>query len=303
MISFSVSAKRNLEVDAWDVRVEARFDPAEEVSCTPEIEQALAEAGADEDGVVIGRLDALMVHVWPIRSRTGLLELLEVNDGDGNTWDAYEEVRSTASALTRWVRTGSGDGLFHESEEPVQTLILSRGLEADPFVDRGALLGIIVQHLAAFSPNRILLAHEEPPEMSLPADQRGRDREREYAFLSVGDRVGFGRYASLPPKRAEAAGTGPLRRLLNDTGERPLLIASVLPDGPDYPEWTVWDDLEIELIDIAEWASSRLGMDLEAKTGADEDDLLQLMSRRNRPHPESRSRCSKAGVSVSGSKS
>jgi hypothetical protein len=298
-----VSAKRNLEVDAWDVRVEARFDPAEEISCTPEIEQALAEAGADEDGVVIGRLDALMVHVWPVRNRKSLLDLLEVNDGDGNTWDAYEEVRSSASALTRWVRTGAGDGLFHESEEPIQTVMLSRSLEVDPFVDRGALLGVMVQHLTAFSPNRILLAHEEPIEMSLPADQRGRDRERGYAFLSVGGRVGFGRYMSLPPKLAQAAGSNPLQRLLSGTEGRPLLIASVLPDGPDYPEWTVWDDLEIEMIDVAEWARLRLGVELELGAGEDGDDFMQTMSRRGRTHQDPISTCSKAGVSVSGSKS
>lgn len=44
--------------------------------------------------------------------------------------------------------------------------------------------------------------------------------------------------------------------------DRPLLIGSVLPDGPDHPEWTVWDDLEIELIDLVEWARAHLGVHL-----------------------------------------
>lgn len=262
MISFSVSAKRNLDVDAWDICVEALFDPAEEVCSTPELEEALAEAWVGEEGVVIGRLNALMVHIWPVKNREGLLDLLEVNDGDGNTWDAYEGVRSGASALIRWVETGAGDGLFHESEEPVQTLILSSGLEADPFVDRGVLLGMMVQHLTALSPNRVLFAHEEPEDSMLPPDQRGRVREQVHAFRSVGERVGFGAFGTLPSrperKRQEKS---PLKLLVRGVEFRPLLVASLLPDGPDYPEWNVWDDQEIEVIDVAEWAYARLGFD------------------------------------------
>lgn len=262
MISFSVRARRNEDVDAWDVRVDAYLDPSEEVTGSPEAEEAISEAWVGEEGVLIGRLEALMLHVWPLNNAEGLLELLEVNDGDGNTWDAYEEVRSAAAALTRWVRTGAGAGLFMESEEPIQTVLLSRRLEADPFVDRGALLGMMVQHLTALSPNRILLVHEEPPESALPADQQGRIWERARAFLSVGGRVGFGPFVALPQNRETGEVRDPLRRLLSGMTDRPLLIASVLPDGPDYPEWTVWDDLEIELIDLVEWARARLCVEL-----------------------------------------
>jgi hypothetical protein len=263
MISFSVSLRRNEDVDAWDVRVDAHLDPSEEVTGSPEAEEAISEAWIGEDGVLIGRLEALMVHVWPLHNAEGLLELLEVNDGDGNTWDAHEEVRSAAAALTRWLRTEAGAGLFIESEDPVQTVILSRTLEADPHVDRGALLGMMAQHLTAFSPNRVLLAHEEPPESALPPDQQGRIWERARAFLSVGERVGFGPFVALPPPQTAAARVrDPLRRLLSGMADRPLLIASLLPDGPDYPEWTVWDDLEIELIDLVEWARERLGVEL-----------------------------------------
>jgi len=266
MISFSVNASRNQDVDAWDVRVDAFLDPAEEVTGSPEAEGAVAEAWAGEEGVLIGRLEAQMVHVWPLHNTEGLLELLEVNDGDGNTWDAHEEVRSVAAALTRWLRTEAGAGLFMESEEPVQTVLLSRTLQADPFVDRGALLGMMVQHLTAFSPNRVLLAHEEPPESALPSDQQGRIWERARAFLSVGERVGFGPFVALPQTQTAAAKVrDPLRKLLSGMADRPLLIASVLPDGPDYPEWTVWDDLEIELIDLVEWARVRLGVELTLK--------------------------------------
>jgi hypothetical protein len=265
MISFSLSARRNLDVDAWEVRVDAFFDPAEEVSGCSAVEEAIAEAWDGDDGIRIGRLEALMVHVWPVRTAEGLLELLEINGGDGNTWDAYEEVRSTAAALTRWAR-GGGAALFEESEEPVQTILLSRGLEADPYVDRGALMGMMVQHLTALSPNRILLAHEEPPESALPADQQGREEERARAFLSVGERVGLCPFAVLPPTGEGAARIrDPLRQLLGGIADRTLLVASVLPDGPDYPEWTVWDDLEIEIIDVAEWAQARLGVELTLK--------------------------------------
>jgi hypothetical protein len=260
MISFSVSARRNEDADAWDVRVDAYLDPSEEVTGSPEAEEAISEAWVGEDGVLIGRLEALMLHVWPLHNAEGLLELLEVNDGDGNTWDAHEQVRSTAAALMRWLNTPAGDGLFLESEEPIETILLSRLLEADPFVDRGALLAMMIQHLSALSPNRILLAHEEPPENLLPPDQRGRVRERARAFLSVGERVGFGRFVALPAEPDE--GRAGIYRLLNGMADRPLLIGSVLPDGPDYPEWTVWDDLEIELIDLVEWARARLGVEL-----------------------------------------
>jgi len=263
MISFSLSARRNLDVDAWEVRVDAFFDPAEEVSGCALVEEAISEAWDGEKGIRIGRLNALMVHVWPVRSAEGLLEILEINDGDGNTWDAYEEVRSTAAALTRWVRGGAGAALFEESEEPVQTILLSRALEADPYVDRGALLGMMVQHLTALSPNRILLAHEEPPESALPADQQGRTLERARAFRSVAGRVGFLPVLHLPQTRQGVIrGKDPFIRLLGAVVDRPLMIASVLPDGPDYPEWTVWDDMEIELIDVAGWAQARLGVEL-----------------------------------------
>lgn len=266
MISFSVSARRDEDADAWDVRVDAYLDPSEEVTGSPETEEAISDAWVGGEGVLIGRLEALMLHTWPVHSSEGLLELLELNDGDGNTWDAYEEVRSTAAALRRWLSTPAGDGLFLESEEPVETILLSRRLEADPFVDRGALLAMMVQHLSALSPNRILFAHEEPPESAMPRDQQGRIWERARAFLSVGERVGFGPFIALPTERDE--GRAGIHRLLNGMADRPLLVASVLPDGPDYPEWDVPDDLEIELIDLVEWARERLGVEL---TLADEE--------------------------------
>ncbi len=260
MISFSVSVRRNEDVDAWDVRVDAYLAPSEEVTGSPEAEEAISEAWVGEDGVLIGRLEALLLHVWPLHTTEGLLELIELNDGDGNIWDAYDEVRSAAASLARWVRQGSAEGLFVESEDPVETLILSRSLEADPHVDRGALLGMMVQHLSSFSPKRILFAHEEPSEGALPQDQQGRIRERARAFLSVAERVGLGPFVALPAEPDEG-GSG-IYRLLSGMADRPLLIASVLTDAPDYPEWTVSDDLEIELIDLVEWARERLGVEL-----------------------------------------
>ena len=262
MISFTVGAGRNEDVNAWDVHVEAWLDLAEEVSADPIVKEALAESGAGSEGVLIGRLDALMVHVWPVESAEGLLDILELNDGDGNTFDACDQVRSTASALMAWAGGGGAERLFSESEDPAETLILSGGLHADPFVDRGVLLAMMTQHLTAFSPNRILFTHEEPPETSLPADQRKRVRERARAFLSVGDRVGFGPHVRVPEEGGRSPFPAPLGDLLSLTDDRLLLVANLLPDGPDYPEWSVWDDLEIELIDVAEWARARLGVDL-----------------------------------------
>lgn len=132
MISFSVSARRNEDVNAWDVRVDAYLDPSEEVTVSPETEEAISEAWCEDDGMRIGRLEALMLHTWPLHSPEGLQELLELNDGDENTWDAHEEVRSAAAALMRWLNTPAGAGLFLESEEPIETILLSRGLEAGP---------------------------------------------------------------------------------------------------------------------------------------------------------------------------
>jgi hypothetical protein len=303
MISFTVGARRNEDVNAWDVHVEAWLDLAEEVSADPTVEGALAEAGAGAEGILIGRLDALMLHVWPVDTPEGLLEILELNDGDGNTWDAFEEVRSAANALTAWAGGGGAERLFAESEDPAETLILSRGLFSDPFVDRGVLLAMMAQHLTAFSPNRILFAHEEPPETSLPADQRRRVRERARAFLSVGDRVGFGPHVRVPEEGGRSPFPAPLGDLLSLTADRLLLVASVLPDGPDYPEWTIWDELELELIDVAEWARARLGVDLETLPEGGGAGPLQIMFRSGLTQASPGSRCSKAGISVSGSKS
>jgi hypothetical protein len=262
MISFTVGARRNEEVNAWDLHVEAWFEPAAELTEDRRVLNALFAADRyEEDGALIGRLDALMVHVWPAGSPDGLLELLEMNDGDGNTWDASEEVRSTAAALKDWAVAGGAETLFADSGDPVETLILSGGLQADHFVDRGALLAMMVQHLSAFSPNRCLFAHQEPFETALPADQRGRSGERARAFRSVGGRVGLDAYARTPPPRTSPL-RSPLARLLLPCEDRLLLVGGLLTDGPDYPEWTVWDDLEIELIDVAEWARVRLGVEL-----------------------------------------
>lgn len=259
MIRFSVEVRRKEEVEAWGVRVNAFLDPVTEIIGTPEAEAALAEAWIGEDGVLIGRLEALMLHVWPIENTEELIGFLEINDGDGNTWDVHEEVRSAAFSLMRWLDMPAGEGIFIESEEPIETVLLSRSLEVDPFVDRGALLAMMVQHLATLSPNRVLFAHQEPAESALPPDQRGRVWERARAFISVGERVGFSPFVALPPDQPEGEG---FVRLLSEMMDRPLMVASILPDGPDYPEWTVWDDLEIELIDIMEWARERLGIEL-----------------------------------------
>lgn len=262
MISFTVRTRRNEDVHAWDLRVEAWLDPAEEVTSDPRVEAMLAAAWTGEEGVRIGRLDALLVHLWPVGTADGLLEALEMNDGDGNTWDASEGVRATAAALIRWASAGGAEGLFRDSEDPVETLVLSAGLEADPFVDRGALLAMMVQHLSAHGPNRLLFAHEEPPETDLPPDQRGRVRERARAFRSVSERVGLESYARVPDRTAPGPSASLFARLMNVAPDRLLLVGSLLPDGPDYPEWTVWDELEIELIDLAEWARARLGVEL-----------------------------------------
>jgi hypothetical protein len=263
MISFTVGARRNEEVNAWDLHVEAWFEPAEEMTEDRRVLNALFAADRyEEEGALIGRLDALMVHVWPARTPEGLIDLLELNDGDGNTWDVSEGVRASAAALTRWAKAGGAERVFSDGDDAVETLIISAGLQADPFVDRGALLAMMVQHLAAFSPNRSLFAHEEPPELALPDDQRGRVRERARAFLSVGDRVGFRAQARVP-KVVSSGRSGSLLECLEPLeANRLLLIGSLLPDGPDYPEWTVWDDLEIELIDVAEWMRARVGLDL-----------------------------------------
>lgn len=262
MISFTVGARRNEEVNAWDLHVEAWFEPAEEMTEDRRVLNALFAADRyEEDGALIGRLDALMIHVWPARTPEGLIELLKINDGDGNTWDVSEEVRSGAAALTRWAEAGGAERVFADGDDAVETLIISAGLQTDPFVDRGALLAMMVQHLAAFSPNRSLFAHEEPPELALPEDQRGRVAERARAFRSVGGRVGLDAYAK-PPLEGRDLIQSPLAQLLLPCPDRLLLVGGLLTDGPDYPEWTVWDDLEIELIDVAEWVRVRLGVEL-----------------------------------------
>jgi len=66
----------------------------------------------------------------------------------------------------------------------------------------------------------------------------------------------------VPEEGGRSPFPAPLGDLLSLTDDRLLLVASLLPDGPDYPEWTIWDDLELELIDVAEWANIRLGVGL-----------------------------------------
>lgn len=261
MIIFSVTVKRHHDVQAWDVRVSAHYFPADEI-LSPEVTRLLRRSTDGSPGVRIATLAALTVQPFPLFFPEELQDALEEHDEIGGTFDIHDEIRATAGGLIDWAEAGGAERVLPEEADPIGAIVIGRRLETDPFVDRGAILALMIQNLSSLCRDRTLFALEEMPEAELLEDQRGRIPERLRAFRGVSDRVGIEAHRLFPGSggpSSDQAGT-PAQRCA--CGARPFVVAVIPIGGPVSPEWIVDDEEEIELIDVAEWARTRLGVEL-----------------------------------------
>lgn len=266
MIRFRTTIERNPDVPAWDVQVRAlyvdapalggpfsaAFDEAERLSCLQN----------GYEGIVIATLEAMIADSPRVNRRSAVRGMIERHLGVGGTFDTCPNAMQTAEGLLGWVRNGGDESLFRKDKTHLRRLVVTKFLETDPYVDRGGVLAHMIPHLAAFSPDRLIIAHQECSEMALPPDQRGRIRERFRAVTGICERFGYEVVGA--EIGAEARGGGrqpgnPAGEELAVPGDLPLLIISVPGTDAANPKYDVWEGREIEILDLADWGQARLG--------------------------------------------
>ena len=269
MITFETKTRRDPEVSAWSVSVSALYHLCEDADYGESFHAAYEDLPLVMDGtgapigVCIAKLSALMVDCQ-IFYQDELIEFLEAHTEIGSTFDICGDAAQTAQSLLHW---SHGDEAWELCEEfgSLNRIIVTKYLEADAYVDRGAILGYMLPHLTALGSGQLLVAHEEHVEEMLPPDQKGRIIERMSTLNAIANR--FKMEVVNVDHGAESEGRA-IEHTQNTLGETqaaarelPFVVISIPHDGYDDVDWEIFDpDQELEVMDMADWAEARMGV-------------------------------------------
>lgn len=265
MIRFRTTIERNPDVPAWDVQVRALYVDAPVLggpfSAAFDEAERLSSLQNGHEGIVIATLEAMIADSPRVNRRSAVSNMIERHLGVGGTFDTCPNATETAEALLGWVRNGGDEAIFRKDKTHLRRLVVTKFLDTDPYVDRGGVLAHMIPHLAAFSPDRLIVAHQECVERALPPDQRGRIRERFRAVAGICERFGYevvGAEMGAEARGACRDAKAPAGEELAVPGDLPLIIISVPGTGNVNPRYNVWEGGEIEILDLADWGQARL---------------------------------------------
>jgi hypothetical protein len=274
MITFRTRSVRNYEVNAWDISVEAYYEPPDEImydangaDLTPLLQEKFQD---HPDGIRIAELKGLLVKGLLIFEPDDVIETISDHSEIGSTFDIYEGSYSTARNFLGWLEHGGDEKLFGNWEDPIQEIFVSEYLETDPHVDRGAILALMTAQLDQFSSSRLLCVHEEPVDDFLPEDQRGRMADRVRTLSSVARDREIEFIAAHPGAEARGKELRISRNALGEPlplpGQLPLFILATSADG--YPNLSchLFESEEMIVLDTPEWFQARFGFTLGAYT-------------------------------------
>lgn len=261
MIRFRTVIERSPDVPAWDVQVRAIYVDA---SCRGGMfsvafneAERLSSFENGHEGLVIATLSAMIADSPRVNRKSAVRNMIERHLGVGGTFDACPNAVQTAESLLKWVSRGGADLIFENDKTPLRRLIVTKFLETDPHVDRGGILAHMIPHLAAFSPERLIIAHQESCETLVPTDQRGKLRERFRAVDGICTRFGYSVVGAETKVRPEG---GDMREDGAHPGDLPLIVISVPGSVLGQPRYALCEKGEIEVMEIADWSLSRLGV-------------------------------------------
>ena len=269
MITFETRIRREPEVPAWSVSVSALYQPSDDTDYGTSFNEAYEDLPPIKDengafiGVCIAKLSALMVDCQ-IFDQDELIEFLEAHTGIGSTFDISGDAAQTAQSLLHWSHGYEAEDLC-EGGGPVNRIIVTKRLEADAFVDRGAMLGYMLPHLTALGSGHLLVAHEEHIDEMLPPDQRGRIHERMSTLDAIADRfrmeVVNADYGAQSEGRSIEYTCNTLGEIQAAARELPFVVISIPHDEYDDVSWQILDpDQQLEVMDMADWAEARMGV-------------------------------------------
>lgn len=273
MITFRTRSVRNYEVNAWDVSVEAYYEPPDEIMYDADgadLTPLLREKFQDHpDGIRIAELKGLLVKKFCFFDSDGITETISRLSEIGSTFDIHEGTYSTARNFLGWLEHGGDEKLFGTWADPIEEFFVSEHLETDPHVDRGAMLALMTAQLDQFSSSRLICVHEEPVDDVLPEDQRGRMGERIRSLSAVSRSIEVELISAHPG--AEARGkelrvsSNILGEPLNLPGQLPLFVLGTSANG--YPDLSsfLFESEEMIVLDTPEWFQTRFGVTLGAQ--------------------------------------
>lgn len=257
MITFQLRQRKLVDLEGWEIRVDAILSLEDEPHLTDELYNKFKELPQVPDfeggdlGVRVACLSAIVIREL-VSETDDLLELIRSQTEAGGIFDVLTGTYMTADAMCAWMESGGGDDICGGPGDPVDAIVITEDLECDDFVDRGAMLAYMMPHLSALTPDRILVVHQEPADSTLPPDQQGRLNERMLAVGGISDRMGVEVFG-LHPGRPESESTG-------DAIDLPLFILGIPEYGPENARWEHSAEEELELIDFSDWAEARLGI-------------------------------------------
>lgn len=267
MIMFRTTMNRNLEVDAWDVTVEALYEPAEELfdcEAFSEAFYAQAEKTKDTHAMIIARLEGLLVRSLMAIDSEDLINEVADHCGIGGTFDITHGTHLTGESLLQLLsRGGAARQIVEDSPYEIpEDLFVSGNLYTDPFVDRGSILAYMVPHLTALTGRKLLIAHQEPVEGLNPEDQRDRLKERFNAAEGILDRIGgdvervhLGREITGEKVRMTHNGLG---EPVPEHADLPMILISATEF--EHDAHFIYSDHDYEVIEFADWAEARFGI-------------------------------------------